>query len=83
VIDTSLDYVTTPNRYPLNQKELLGAQEEGQTRSFPSSMGQIRNAWALKQGGHVVPRSHPQIQPLVASQVTLFGGGNNNNWMPN
>jgi hypothetical protein len=83
VIDTSLDYVTTPNCYPLNQKELLGAQEEGQTRSFPSSTGQIRNAWALKQGGHIVPRSRPRLQPLVASQVTLFGGGNNNNWMPN
>jgi hypothetical protein len=55
VKDTSLDYVSTPNRYPLNQKELLGAQEEGQTRSFPSSTGQIRNAWVLKQGGHVVP----------------------------
>jgi hypothetical protein len=55
VIDTSLDYVTTPNCYPLNQKELLGAQEEGQTRPFPSSTGQIRNAWMLKQGGHIVP----------------------------
>jgi hypothetical protein len=54
VKDTSLDYVSTPNCYPLNQKELLGAQEEGQTRPFPSSTCQIRNAWALKQGGHVV-----------------------------
>jgi hypothetical protein len=40
MIDTSLDYVTTPNCYPLNQKESLGAQEEGQTRSFRSSTGQ-------------------------------------------
>jgi hypothetical protein len=42
VIDTSLDYVTTPNSYPLNQKELLGAQEEGKTRPFPNSTGQPR-----------------------------------------
>jgi hypothetical protein len=55
VIDTSLHYVTTPNHYPLNQKEFLGAQEEGQARYFPSSTGQIRNAWVLKQGGHLVP----------------------------
>jgi hypothetical protein len=54
VIDTSLNYVTTPNSYPFNQKEVLDAQE-GQTRSFPSSTGQIWNAWVLKQGGHVVP----------------------------
>jgi hypothetical protein len=54
VIDASLNYVTTPSHYPFNQKEVLGAQEEGQTRSFPSSTGQIWNAWALKQGGHVV-----------------------------
>jgi hypothetical protein len=40
VIDTSLDYVTTPNCYPLNQKESMGAQEEGQTRPFPSSTSQ-------------------------------------------
>ena len=52
--DTSLDYVSTPNCYPLNQNELLGAQEEWKTRPFPSSTGQIRNAWALKQGGHIV-----------------------------
>jgi hypothetical protein len=55
VTDTSLDYVTNPNFYPFNQKELLGSQEEGKTRSFLSSTGQIRNAWVLKQGGHVVP----------------------------
>jgi hypothetical protein len=54
MIDASLNYVTTLNSYPFNQKEVLGAQEGGQTRSFPSSTGQIRNAWALKQGGHVV-----------------------------
>jgi hypothetical protein len=54
VRDTILDYVTTPNPYPFNQKEMLGAQEEGQTRSFPSSTGQIENAWALKQRGHIV-----------------------------
>jgi hypothetical protein len=40
VINTSLNYVSTPNSYPFKQKELLGAQEEGQTRSFPSSTGQ-------------------------------------------
>ena len=83
MIDTSLDYVTTPNCYSLNKKELLGAQEEGQTRPFPSFTSQIRNAWALKQGGHIVPQSRTRLQPPVASQVTLFGGGNNNNWMPN
>jgi hypothetical protein len=55
VKDASLDYVTTPNFYPFNQKEVLGAQEKEQTRFFPSSTGQIRNAWALKQGGYVVP----------------------------
>ena len=62
--DTSLDYVTSPNRYPLNQKELMGAQEEGQTRSFPSSIGQIRNAWVLKQGGHVCLEAVPDFNPL-------------------
>ena len=55
MIDASLNYVSTSNPYPFNQKEVFGAQEEGQTRSFPSSTGQIRNAWVLKQGGHVVP----------------------------
>jgi hypothetical protein len=40
VIDTSLNYVTTPNLYPFNQKKVLGAQEEGQTKSFPSYTGQ-------------------------------------------
>jgi hypothetical protein len=59
VIDTSLDYMTAPNCYPLNQRELLGAQEERQTRSFPISTGQIQNAWVLKQGGHIVPRIRP------------------------
>ena len=34
MIDTSLDYVTTPNCYHLNQKELLGAQEEGEQTIF-------------------------------------------------
>jgi hypothetical protein len=49
VKDTSLHYVTTPNSYPFNQKEVLGAQEEEQTRFFPSSTGQIQNAWALNK----------------------------------
>jgi hypothetical protein len=48
VKDASLDYVTAHNSYPFNQKEVVGAQEEEQTRFFPSSTGQIQNAWALK-----------------------------------
>ena len=47
--DASLLYVTTSNYYPFNQKEVLGAQEEEQTRFFPSSTGQIRNAWELNR----------------------------------
>ena len=54
MIDTSLNYVTTLNPYLFNQKEVLGAKEEGQTRSFLSSTSQIRNAWVLRQGEHVV-----------------------------
>jgi hypothetical protein len=49
VKDTSLHYVTTPDYYPFNQNEVLGAQEEEKTRFFPSSTGQIWNAWALNK----------------------------------
>jgi hypothetical protein len=41
VIDTSLNYVTTPNPYPFNQKEVLGAQEED--KQGPSLAPQVKS----------------------------------------
>jgi hypothetical protein len=54
VRDASLDYVTIPNPYPFNQKEMLGVQKEGQTRSFPSSSRLDPECLGAQQEGHVV-----------------------------
>jgi hypothetical protein len=41
VRDTSLDYVTSLDRYPLNQKELLGAQKKD--KQGPSLAPQVKS----------------------------------------
>jgi hypothetical protein len=82
VKDASLDYVTTPNSYPFNQKEVLGAQEEEQTRFFPRSTGQFRNAWVLNNDMSCC-ETVPSFNPLYPPKSTFLVVETIINWVPN
>jgi hypothetical protein len=82
VIDTSLDYVSTPNSYPFNQKNCWVLKKKD--KQGPSLAPQVNPECLGAQAGRTLSAvKRPRLTPLVASQDTLFDGKSDTSWVPN
>jgi hypothetical protein len=82
VIDTSLDYVSTPNSYPFNQKNCWVLKKKD--KQGPSLAPQVNPECLGAQAGRTLSVVKPsQLTPPVASQGTLFYGKSDTSWVPN